>query len=239
MGISHSFDVDIAKMYGVNAAILLKYVGHWIDKNKANGKHFYDGKYWTYNSVKAFKDLFPYMSEKVIRNTLQKLEDEGVIVTGNYNKVAYDRTTWYAFTEKGKSICLLGKMEVDERENGFEQKGEPIPDINTDKNTNNNSSVESVSREDINKVVDAWNTVGLAKVRKMLPNTDRYKSLQARIREYGIDDVMEAVEKVRKSGFLHGKNDKDWRADFEFFVAPNRFPRILEGKYDDGEKEYF
>lgn len=136
MGISHSFDIDIAKIYGVNAAILLKHIGHWIDKNKANGKHFYDGNYWTYNSVKAFKELFPYMSEKVIRNTLKKLEDDGIIITGNYNKVAYDRTTWYALTEKGKSIFLLGKMEIDERENGNIQKGEPIPYINTDNNTN-------------------------------------------------------------------------------------------------------
>lgn len=139
MGISHSFDIDIAKIYGVNAAILLKHIGHWIEKNKANDKHFYDGNYWTYNSVKAFKELFPYMSEKVIRTTLKKLEDNGIIVTGNYNKVAYDRTTWYALTEKGKSICLFGKMETDERENGNLQKGEPIPYINTDNNTNNTS----------------------------------------------------------------------------------------------------
>ena len=98
---------------------------------------------------------------------------------------------------------------------------------------------DTVSKDDVQKVVDAWNTVGLAKVRKILPNTERYKSLVARIKEYGMDDVMEALEKVRKSKFLHGDNKDGWKADFEFFVAPNRFPRILEGKYDGGEKEYF
>ena len=44
----HIFDVDIAKEYGVNEAVILESMNYWVQKNKANGKHFYEGEYWTY-----------------------------------------------------------------------------------------------------------------------------------------------------------------------------------------------
>lgn len=134
----HSFDVKIAAEYGIECAILLKNIFFWVEKNRANGKHFYDDAYWTYNSVKAFSELFPYITEKKIRTALKKLESCGLIKTGNYNKSAYDRTTWYTVTDEGKSILLKenfhlpsGKMEDTKKENEFTPKGEPIPDINT------------------------------------------------------------------------------------------------------------
>lgn len=146
---THSFDVDIAVLYGVNAAILLQNIYFWCEHNRANEQHFHDGNYWTYNSVKAFNELFPYISEKQIRTALKTLEREGLIVTGTYNSNAYDRTRWYAVTEKGKSILhkeksILpkGQMDLQERENGFAREGEPIPDINTDsKHTDINTDI--------------------------------------------------------------------------------------------------
>ena len=128
----HSFDIEVAKEYGVNCAIILKNIYYWVEKNRANDKHFYDGSYWTYNSIKAFNELFPYLSEKQIRSALEKLENEGLILTGNYNKKPYDRTKWYAISEKGKCILLKGQMELTKKANGIAPEGEPIPDINTD-----------------------------------------------------------------------------------------------------------
>lgn len=130
MAESHYFDVRVAKRYGVHCAVILQNLWHWIRKNQANGVNFYDGNYWTYNSTKAFSDLFPYLSQKQIETALKKLRDEGIIVTGNYNAVKYDRTLWYAITEKGKSILLFGEMEMTSEGNGFPQNVEPIPDIN-------------------------------------------------------------------------------------------------------------
>ena len=134
----HSFDIEVAKEIGVTGAILLKNIYFWVQKNEANNKHFADGYYWTYNSVKAFNELFPYLTEKQLRSALTKLEEDGFIITGNYNKSAYDRTKWYAITEKG-AILLKGQMENTKRANENVQKGEPIPDINTNTKTNKNS----------------------------------------------------------------------------------------------------
>ena len=107
----HSFDVNIAKKYGIEEAILLNHLYFWIEKNRANNKHCYDGYYWTYSSKKAFTDLFPYLTERQVDYALKKLLDDGLIMKGNYNKSGYDRTLWYAITKNGYSILQNCQME--------------------------------------------------------------------------------------------------------------------------------
>ena len=138
----HSFDVMLAQKYGVNAAVLMKHFEFWIAKNKANGKNYFDGKYWTYNSRKAFAELFPYMNARQIDYAIKKLIDDGLIITGNYNKSTYDRTLWYAITKKGYSILQNCNLEVTKSENGSNNIVEPIPNINTDKNTDKKEKEE-------------------------------------------------------------------------------------------------
>lgn len=99
-----TFDVEVATKYGTNVSILLGNINYWIQKNKTNGKHFHDGRYWTYNTVAAFHDLMPFMSVNVINTALKRAEEEGLLVTGNYNKLPFDRTKWYALTEKGEGL---------------------------------------------------------------------------------------------------------------------------------------
>lgn len=98
------FDVEVATKYGTNVSIILGNINYWIQKNRENGKHFYDGRYWTYNTVAAFHALMPFMSANVINTALKRAEEEGLLVTGNYNKLPFDRTKWYALTEKGERL---------------------------------------------------------------------------------------------------------------------------------------
>lgn len=141
---NHSFDKDIAVAYGLPEAIILNHIQFWIEQNEANKLNYYDGSYWTYNTTKAFAEIFPYLSQRQIQCALKHLRDEGILKTGNYNKSAYDRTLWYAFTEKGISIMQKCKMEDVKMSNGFDAQVQPIPDNNTDiipdrDNSNNNS----------------------------------------------------------------------------------------------------
>lgn len=143
----HSFDIDIAKEYGILEAILLNNLWFWIEKNRANNTNYYDGYYWTYNSTRAFNELFPYVSQRQIQCALKRLIEEEILQTGNYNKVAYDRTLWYAFTEKGKCIMQKCKMEDAKMLNGLGKNDEPIPDINTNnKITDINTDIYSPAK---------------------------------------------------------------------------------------------
>lgn len=139
----HSFDPEIAKQVGVNAAVIYQNILWWAEKNAANGNHFYDGLWWTYNSVSAFAELFPYLTGKQIRTALDRLEQDGLLASGVYNKSAYDRTKWYAPT------CPVGKHDLPSGANEIALKGEPIPVINTDHKPVNNilAQPECVSKE--------------------------------------------------------------------------------------------
>lgn len=127
----HIFDTDVAEKYGVNAAIILQNIAYWIKQNEANRTNFFDGNYWTFNSQRAYRELFPYLTAKQIRTAFEKLIDDGVLITGNYNQMGYDRTLWYALTEKGKSLCQLGQTHLPSAANGTANQGKPIPNINT------------------------------------------------------------------------------------------------------------
>src|SRR5699024_2527692 len=98
------------------------------------------------NSMKAMLEIFPYLTEKKIRTALKNLQDEGLILTGNYNRSAYDRTLWYAFSDFAESILPKRQMEVPEKANGFSEKGAPIPDNNTPDNTPK-KPIENYSRK--------------------------------------------------------------------------------------------
>lgn len=205
--LEHSFNVEIAERYGVYDAIILKNILFWVMKNKENGKHRHDGKYWTYNSVSAFSKLFPYFSEKQIRSILSRLERNGLIVSGNYNTSAYDRTKWYALTDKalelygmGGSTCPNGQMEIFNRANGFEQEGEPIPDSKPD-----------------GKQVKKLNSVEQKRKRFIEPTIEEVEEY---INEKGYTNVSAAkwISKYKANGWMVGRTKmKDWRACVDYW----------------------
>ena len=155
----HSFDVDIAVEFGLKDSILLQHLIFWLQKNKANNKNYYDEHYWTYSSMKAFSELFPYFSEKEIRGIIGRLKKKNVLLIGNYNETKYDRTQWYAISDDWKHLLEIPKSTkrnnaFDKKANGLDQKessirqkgkwirqkGEPIPDLSTYSKTNTKES---------------------------------------------------------------------------------------------------
>ena len=112
---NHSFNIEVACKLNISKAILLENFYFWIKHNKANNTNFHDGEYWTYNSTRAFSELFPYMSESCIKKNLLQLINDGYLIEGNYNKLGMDRTKWYTFTKKTKEIYNLDDLSEVEK----------------------------------------------------------------------------------------------------------------------------
>ena len=162
----HYFNTEIAKEVGVNAAVILENIAHWVLKNKANDKNFYDGHYWTYNSRTAMTALFPYLSEKQVRYALDALRKADMVITGNYNKSSYDRTLWYTVSDSCAKKYFPELLDWPKMANELDCVGQPIPDINTNNKPDNNISQqtdssandapipsESVRREEVSESV--------------------------------------------------------------------------------------
>lgn len=90
-----------------------------------------------------------------------------------------------------------------------------------------------ISAKKTDKIIKAWNELNLQKLSSINYGTNRYKLLNLRIKEYGIDKIIEAIERIGKSSFLKGENDRGWTITFDWFIKPNNFPKLLEGNYDD------
>lgn len=143
-----SFDVEIAKKVGIDAAILLANIEFWCEKNKANNKNYRDDAYWTYNSQKAFLTLFPWMSDDRIFRNLNKLIKEGYLRKANYNNTKMDRTSWYSVIPRNT------EMDSAEVRNGFRESTECNIDnrLNTDEthtqgNVKNNIAIKQQAEE--------------------------------------------------------------------------------------------
>lgn len=122
-----SFDGEFAKEHGVNEAIMYQYFSYWIAKNKANDKHFYDGYTWTYNSQKALTELFPFWNRAKIQRIISSLENQGLLIKGNYNQLAYDRTTWYALPKFEQSVVQNQTVNCSDLNNVQFKNEQPIP----------------------------------------------------------------------------------------------------------------
>lgn len=96
-------NTDLALVLGdLNEAIVLNQLNYWLGINRKAGKNFIDDRYWVHNSYSDWKAKdFPYWSEKTIQRTFTRLENKGVVVSANYNKLGIDKTKWYTIdTEK-------------------------------------------------------------------------------------------------------------------------------------------
>lgn len=227
----HSFDIEVAKQTGVNCAIILHHLYFWISKNIANETNYYDGKYWTYSSVKALEELFPYLTGKQIRSCLKKLADEGIIVTGNYNRSAYDRTTWYAITEKGFSILHIGDFHLPKWENGSSEKGEPIPDNNTDNIKDNiyNSDSENKKANIENFFNSIWKAYPKKKGKGDISDA-RKKKLYENV---GLEQMLRCIERYKE--YTSGEDEKYIMYGGTFFNSG--YIDYLDDNYEQQECE--
>jgi hypothetical protein len=96
----HSFNIDVAKDFGVNEAIFINNLAFWTKTNLANKRGIKDRLCWSFNTIDAFCIIFPYWNHRQIEHLTAKLEKKGCIIRGNYNKKGYDRTLWYALAPK-------------------------------------------------------------------------------------------------------------------------------------------
>lgn len=142
----YGFDIEYAEKFGVSEAIMIKNFQFWIIKNKANGVNLFDGRTWTFNSVKSYTIIFPFWTKHQIERILVSLRNQNVLTIGNYNKAKYDRTKWYSFIDESsfinnkETISVKSEKEFVKKVNAIPKKQEPIPYsklniINEDVNT--------------------------------------------------------------------------------------------------------
>jgi hypothetical protein len=135
MAKTHSFDTALAMKYGVDGSVFLSTICYWLEKNKANRSNFHEGRYWTFNSMKAWSELFPYYTANQIRRTIEKLCDAELwkgcppLITGNFNKLSMDRTLWYTVSDEVMSIWEGNTTDENASNSGNDDNSSHLADL--------------------------------------------------------------------------------------------------------------
>lgn len=67
-----------------------------------------------------------------------------------------------------------------------------------------------------------------------LCSPSRRKHAANRWKEHPSEEFwLEVIERVNASAFCLGKNNRGWKADFDFLMRPDSAAKVLEGKYDN------
>lgn len=191
--------------------------------------------------------------------------DNGIVVIKHWRINNYLRTDRYRETQYVEQKAMLtidekGKYHLGDSD--VVPSGIPsgIPTVSTGKdrigkdNLSISKDIDCQTEDPVRQLVKEWNLLseyGISKVNRISSSATRYKMAKARISEYGLDEVIKTVQNVKNSDYLLGRVN-DFIIDFDWFVRPNNFPKINEGKYlnrgarlpvdidkeDDGFKDY-
>ena len=123
----------LAALIGLPEAIVLQQVHYWVVINAQAGRNAYEGYYWTYNSYREWAEQFPFYSRNTVIRAIKKLESEGYLLTGAFNKTGQDRTKWYRVNyARLLDIPKMGKSIYPKRVDAITQDGEmQLPGVGT------------------------------------------------------------------------------------------------------------
>ena len=176
------------------------------------------------------------LTEREVRTALSHLVETGEIdkqTTSKYTVITINKWNEYQSSDKVKSgERHSNDIQTTTIEESKKERREEYTIVSKD------TIRPSLNRENAERIVSEWNSlsdIGIKPLMKLSPQTKRYDNLSARVKQYGIDDVIKAIRKIRDSDFLAGRAT-DFMIKFDWFVKPNNFIKVLEGNYDNKEK---
>lgn len=181
---------------------------------------------------------------KKVKLFLNFLESQKMIERNANNKRTAITIVNYGFYQD----CDLPKeQQKDSKRTAKEQRRDSTGTAKEHKQERKNGRMKeyidtnvSIKQHSIQSIIDAWNQLepyGIKMIYRINPGSKRYTSLIALLEQFGEEKVIQAVDKVKQSDFLQGKTDTRFSLNFDWFINPNNFAKILDGKYDEKFKK--
>lgn len=95
---------EIAKIAGVNAALVLDLIDRRTETVTLDGIFYDQDRVWMRASMEAISERIPFLSVAAVRTAIRKLKEAGLITVENLNATPYDHTKWYTLTEKAEEL---------------------------------------------------------------------------------------------------------------------------------------
>lgn len=106
-------------------------------------------------------------------------------------------------------------------------------EIETETDNNTSTDVDSRISIDYQKIVDSFNSICVSYPTVQKLSERRKSAIKARLQDFTLEEIKKAFTNAEKSDFLKGKNDRGWRASFDWLMNENNLAKVLEGNYDN------
>ena len=188
--------------------------------------------------------MFFEKSDTVYRN-LKALQEKGLIEYIKQGKkdlirITAKGKTWNEFKENNseKNPSKFGKKS-EKQENNSEKNptnNNTIYNYNNTNILNNNIHVKNEFSQSCEKIKNQWIKIAYEfdlSGKQLKINDKRKRAINNLLKEYSLEEMLQAMGKIRTSNFLQGNNKTGWQISFDWFTNKSNFLKVLEGNYDD------
>ena len=198
--------------------------------------------------------MFFEKSDTVYRN-LKALQEKGLI-----EYIKQGKKDLIRITAKGKTWNEF-KDNNSEKNPPFEENSEKNPskfgkksekqENNSEKNPTNNNTIYNYNNTNIlnnnihvknefsrvcEEIKNKWIKIAYEfdlSGKQLKINDKRKRAINNLLKEYSLEEMLQALGKICTSNFLQGNNKTGWQISFDWFTNKSNFLKVLEGNYDD------
>ena len=154
---------------------------------------------------------------KKVRLFLELLQNEQMIIKkGDNKKTTINIVNYSIYADYETAKEQQKNIEGTSREH----QGNTI---NNDNNYNNENNYIHIK--------DMYNEICVSFPRLTVLSDRRKQAIKARLNTYTLEQFKELFTKAEASDFLKGKNNRDWQANFDWFMKDGNFAKVLDGNY--------
>jgi len=173
-------------------------------------------------------------NSKILSSIEQLIENDQIVVLNKIHTRVEDNT--YAIGD----VTEITRARVEDNTYAIGKLSHSIPtDGRTNGRTDDISQTGNQSDTLTPKLLaELWNQLRspnqpAVKISSIKSGSSRYRHALARIAEEPDPTYWETVvKKISASPFCNGSNERDWKANFDFLVKPDKHHKVCEGTYD-------
>jgi len=183
-------------------------------------------------SLKSWADRWG-ISKDSARHFLHLLEKDNMIMLENLKFTTRLTVCNY---DKYNEPTHEEQTESKRRTNGKQTEADPNKKEKKEKNGKNRKKSQGEKDEIYIEIIENYknNCPNMPEIK--LLTDQRKKTINARLKEHGIEMINQILEIAGRSDFLNGKNDKRWKANFDWLMKPLNFVKIMEGNYNNNKQ---
>ena len=241
-----SVNKDLIKLLGLEEAIMLGELAseqyYWQKENRLVEDA------WFFSTIENIEENTGLSGHKQ-RKALKSLEDMGLIE----QKIKGIPAKRYIRIIEEQVFNLFNSKSLKNLTTGCKKNEElDVKNFNGNKNNINNNNIKinnnivpedekpdmenlyvDTKQQKNNNIINLYSEIctNLPSIKKI--NDTRKKALNKFAKEFTEDEIKQIFNLANSSEFLIGKNDRGWKADFDFILRTDKATAILEGKYSN------